>query len=405
MTSRILRALVILAALAAQAGAGYRVWTLEQRTAAERAAGDAFDRQARQMTLGLADLRGAFQAYVADGQNTTVWQRSAADLLQAATTQGAGLRAAAVSPEGQGAVEEALELLGSLGRTDARARNYLASGERLSASDVVFAEAAATINRAAGAIDVARGHEGIGRAGSVEQVRLQQVYVLAGAAGVTLIALLLLFPVPRRSEAVDDGGPSENVGSSLGISHVTSASGPSRARPAREEPPEGRAAAFAAPPAAPAQDLIDAADLCVALARVQEPRELPALLERAAHILQSAGIIIWMPEGPTGALRPALAHGYAPIAITRMGSLAVDADNATAEAFRTQTAQRVPPEGDAGGAIVAPLVTAEGCSGVMAAELRHGVVPTDTLQALAGILAAQLAMLISPAAAAGEAGR
>jgi hypothetical protein len=124
------------------------------------------------------------------------------------------------------------------------------------------------------------------------------------------------------------------------------------------------------------------------------------LLDRAAAVLNAAGLVIWMPDGPGAHLRPTLAHGYAPVVITRMGTIAADADNATAVAFRTQVLQTVPAEGTAPGAVAAPLVTADGCSGVMAAELRAGSPATD-VRAVAAIIAAQLATLISPAAAAG----
>jgi hypothetical protein len=135
---------------------------------------------------------------------------------------------------------------------------------------------------------------------------------------------------------------------------------------------------------------------------VKEPGEFPGLLARAADILDAVGIIIWMPCGPASALRPALAHGYAPVAITRMGNIATDADNATALAFRSQTTEVVAADGEAGGAVVAPLVTADGCSGVLAAELRGGVTPTGHVRAVATIIAAQMATLISPTTSHGE---
>jgi hypothetical protein len=386
MTNRVLRAIVILVALAAQAGAGYKVWELEQRVSAERGAADAFDRQAGQISLGLADLRAAFQAYVADGQNAAAWQKISADVLQTVTSEASSLRAAAASPEAQGATESAVELLGALGKTDIRARDYLVSAQRLSASDVVFTEAAPLTVKAARAIDLARSQEAIARAGALERQRMTQVYWLGGAVAVTLVGLLLLFPVPRaanRDAVSPNDAEAETAGSSLGLSHVLSTARPVAAAPVDT--------------AGPPPSLGAAADLCIALARVKEPREFPGLLARAADILDAVGIIIWMPDGPGSTLRPAVAHGYAPVAITRMGNIATGADNATALAFRSQTT-----EVEAGGAVVAPLVTADGCSGVMAAELRQGVTPTDHVRAVATIIAAQMATLISPTTSPGD---
>jgi GAF domain-containing protein len=84
-----------------------------------------------------------------------------------------------------------------------------------------------------------------------------------------------------------------------------------------------------------------------------------------------------------------------------MGSIGPDADNATATAYRTRAAQTMQAEPPSGGALVVPLVSADGCTGAMAIELRKSVEPSDYLRAVATILAAQLATLITPTPAAG----
>jgi hypothetical protein len=404
MKSLVLRSVVVLVAIGSWVGAGYMVWDLEGRAGAERTAADTFERQARQAVVSLADLRGALQAYVADGQNSQVWEQTAARMLDASAAQVRSLREAARSPEGQGAVEGAVEQVAGIRRSEARAREYLATSQRLSASDVLFAEASPQAQKAADALDLARGQESIASATALEQIRIQQLSFAGGAAGVSLLALLLLLPVPRRpaaaSDETEDDVPADR-GSSLGISHV--APTPKRAAPPEDDVVAALSAIDAIQQAGPLPapvDLQAASDLCTALARVQEPRELPALLDRAAAVLNAAGLVIWMPDGPGGHLRPTLAHGYPPVVITRMGTIAADADNATAVAFRTQVLQTVPAEGTAPGAVAAPLITADGCSGVMAAELRAGSPATD-VRAIAAIIAAQLATLISPAAAAG----
>jgi hypothetical protein len=56
-------------------------------------------------------------------------------------------------------------------------------------------------------------------------------------------------------------------------------------------------------------------------------------------------------------------------------------------------------EGSANGALVAAPVTADGCIGVLSAEMKGGSERDESSQALASIFAAQLATLVSPAAA------
>jgi hypothetical protein len=91
-----------------------------------------------------------------------------------------------------------------------------------------------------------------------------------------------------------------------------------------------------------------------------------------------------------------LAQGYASQALSRMGVVHPAADNAIATAYRTKSVVVVPAEGLASGAVVAPLISSEGCSGAMALELRDGVEPTAQVRALATIVAAQFATMFTP---------
>ena len=52
------------------------------------------------------------------------------------------------------------------------------------------------------------------------------------------------------------------------------------------------------------------------------------------------------------------------------------------------------------GAIVAPIITGEGCVGVLAAEMRRGAERDEATQAVAAILAAQLATFVTAVPAA-----
>jgi hypothetical protein len=162
----------------------------------------------------------------------------------------------------------------------------------------------------------------------------------------------------------------------------------------------------AAPPPPPAPnrpdrrlDLGGMASLCVELARVADTRALPALLERAASILDASGVVIWIADPDGRELSPILVHGYSPQLATRLGNIQRDAENVTASAYRTGLLQTMKADTVSSGAIAAPLVTAGGCVGVMAAELNNGGEQYEPLLAAATIIASQLATLVGPPSA------
>lgn len=405
MKNRAVRALLVLLALAALAGAGFRVWQIDGlMTAAARDAAT-FDSQVEQLAADLRHLGAAQQAYVADGQDPRAWFQKVSDLSADVTRRLTSVRGAARSPEAQASVEAAIETMAAFGDTDARAREYLEATQRISASDVIFTDGSAQIGRAAAALDEARVREAAARSSSTDAQRWMQMYLLGGGAGVAALVLLLLLPVPRQ--AVEAESPAEESSSlgGLGLGHLSPSAADAGGEAGIAEidtstidplPSTPRVAPRPSDPAA-LPGLPEVADICGSLARVREPREIPPLLERVGSVLDAAGLIIWMPDGPKGALRPVLAHGYQPLAITRMGTIAADADNATALAYRTRAQHVVPPEAGSNAAVVSPLVTSDGCSGVVAVELKPGVEASDHLRSLAAIVAAQLATLISPA--------
>jgi hypothetical protein len=150
-------------------------------------------------------------------------------------------------------------------------------------------------------------------------------------------------------------------------------------------------------------DLTATARLCADLARVGDAADLPPLLERAARILDASGLIVWVADRSGTMLFPMLAHGYAPKVLARMGSIARDADNAAAAAYRHGELRTVSAQGTLPGALVAPIITAQGCVGVLAAEMRQGGEREGAAQAIAAILAAQLATFVTVLPAAQEA--
>jgi hypothetical protein len=115
--------------------------------------------------------------------------------------------------------------------------------------------------------------------------------------------------------------------------------------------------------------------------------------------MDASGLIVWVgasapPENDR--LRPVLAHGYSPATIAKMPPVPRSADNAAAAAYRTGALQIVLTRpGVSAGAVVAPLLAADGCVGALSVEVRSGGEGSDSVQALAAIFAAQLAPIVS----------
>jgi hypothetical protein len=143
-------------------------------------------------------------------------------------------------------------------------------------------------------------------------------------------------------------------------------------------------------------DLPGIAALCTELARVIDTRALPAALERAAAVLDASGIVIWIADPDGRELAPILSHGYPENVVSRIGTIARDAENVTAAAYRTGLIQTVKSDRISNGAIAAPLLTPSGPVGVMSAEMLHDGEQRDSTRAVAAIVAAQLATLVGP---------
>jgi len=142
-------------------------------------------------------------------------------------------------------------------------------------------------------------------------------------------------------------------------------------------------------------DLVAAAQLCTDLARVKDTSELQGLLARIATLMDASGVVVWMGGAGGDVLWPAFSHGYTPHTLSKMQALPRDGSTPVSVAFRTGLMEIVPAAGRTSGAIVAPILASSGCVGVMAVEVRHGAETSDAEQALAGIVAAQLATLVA----------
>ena len=146
----------------------------------------------------------------------------------------------------------------------------------------------------------------------------------------------------------------------------------------------------------PSANLAAAAELCVDLAKVLEADDVPALLERAALVLDARGIVVWASDSDGTHLRPTLNYGYPDRILAKLRPMQVDADNVTSLAFRSMQPQMMNGASMTDAAALAiPLLTGGGCVGVMAFELRHNRPHADLLS-VARILGAQFSTLIAP---------
>ena len=140
--------------------------------------------------------------------------------------------------------------------------------------------------------------------------------------------------------------------------------------------------------------LVTVANVCTELGRVRGRDEVMMLLEDSARALDARGLIVWLWDESSEALRPVLVHGYSDHVLAHLPTVTRDADNATAEAFRSARTCEVAASARVTGALVVPLLVPQGCVGVLAVELQPGVQPPASLRALATILAAALTQIV-----------
>jgi transcriptional regulator with XRE-family HTH domain len=138
-------------------------------------------------------------------------------------------------------------------------------------------------------------------------------------------------------------------------------------------------------------DFTAIAQVCTEFARVDNPADVRPLLRKAALILNATGVVVWVWDAVAMELRPTLAAGYSDSMLAHLPNVRPDADNATALAYRSGQACAI--DGVERSALVVPLLTPNGCAGVLAFEL-HGNTLTKSVRAAAAIVAAQLSQLL-----------
>jgi hypothetical protein len=386
MTRLSVRVALVIVCLAASGAAAFLIWTFEQQLRAQQTVSREFASSALAARIAVADLRGAQQGYVAVGQGPDFWFARVTAIAKDLRNDLAALKTLASSPEASIAIEDATGGLQDFEQMDRRARDFARAHQLLSASDLIFADGFDLTKKTGDAVDRALASELADRNGVLSFLKRREAYALAGGSTVIALVVALLLPVPRRKftdEVVLPASPApvpdvlrETLAEVNDFGVVTK---PVLVQPALRSVEMGALSA-----------------VCADLAKVSDTRMLPALLERAAGVLEASGLVVWIADPDGRELSPILVHGYPPQLAVRLGTIARDAANVTASAYRTGLLQTVKGDTVSAGAIAAPLVAPSGCVGVLAAEMRNGGEQHDAMLSAARIIASQLATLVGP---------
>ena len=400
-----LRLSVFTALIGVALASGYRVVLLDREIGEGRGGEREFAENAWGVAASLAELRASQLAYIAADADRAFQAEQIAAHTDAIAAGLAELTRLASASGASRAIEAASEAVGDLQGVGAASRERVAAGETGLARDLLLADGTELGAEAAGHVARALGLERAARDGTAARQALTQAraFFLATGSGV-LAALLTFFAALLRArvgEGDDDAPAAPGVDS--GVQPATGSSLLDLTLTADTEEDVSPASAADAPapePIVPELDLPSAAVICTDLGSLASATELPDLLGRAAELLNASGMIVWVNDGSGEALRPAICHGYSQAMIARLGAIPHDSENATASAFREGRMHVVPADSTGSGAIVAPLISSINCFGVLSAELREGWEARRDVQSLTRIIAAQLATLVAPDAAA-----
>jgi hypothetical protein len=384
----VIRVLLVIFAMATASAAGYFLKQTDATLSNGGAVAESLRYQARTLTAEIAEMRTAQVAYVARGQGEDFWIARVAKLLPTVQQQLGDFDSKLTSPAAQASLEPALAAIENFQKLDRRAQEFVKGNNALLAADLIFSDGLEATTTATAQLDTALNQELQARQDTAAWHRNRQLEILGGSAGAVLLVMVILAFTgkPRMAEEPQ-------------------AALTQQAEPVAE-PKQAQAdlmpvpAPVAAPVPVPSPDLSNAAQLCTDLARVFEPQQLPGLLERTARVLDASGLIVWVAEPAGNSLRAAMSFGYSDQFVARMGNIHRDANNAVAAAFRSGEMRTVNGGTSASSALVVPLLTSDGCIGALSAEVVGGTEKDERSQALAAILAAQLATIVAPPPAA-----
>ncbi|HEY1911520.1 MAG TPA: hypothetical protein VGG73_11405 [Vicinamibacterales bacterium] len=389
--------------------AGFLIFRSEQQITSQRSALRAFDQHARDATAALSDLRTSQQAYVAAGQGVNFW------MPKVATTQAVVMSAIdalnqSANATARTALDQAAATISDFGKVDQRARDYLKGNQPLMAADVIFTEGGESAASATRQVETARLEQHQAQDAAEAASRWEEAIILATAGAFAGITLLFMIPVPQPVASVVERLTSLTMTPPLIARPIAVASPTASATALASSPSHSTASAAvpapvpvpapvstpAAAPSAAGTALRAAADLATDFGRLRDVSDLTRLLGRAADMMDASGLMVWMGNATGADLRPVLAHGYSDAMLARIPPVAQSADNAAAAAYRSATTQVVGSRpGGTNGAVVAPIISADGCIGALSAEIRGGGEGSDSVRALAVIFASHLAGVLA----------
>jgi hypothetical protein len=395
MRSRPARLTLSALAWIALGAAAFFTFDTQQQIDDRRWALRAFESTARDAADALDDAQAGQQAYVARGQDPREWLPKVATFLQTASSSIDSLRSSAQSQASGPALLDASTAMTVIGNVDRRVRQQLSDDDVQGAADVVFSEGADAISSAVSNVGTAIAAEQQAGDAFESRQRLAQIYALGGAAGLVAIILAILgLAKPATSATASDDYDESAESAPASVSFAALAH-----EAAFDKGAVAPAVASPATPAPSSQALAAFANICTGFGRVREAAQLTNLLEQAADTMNARGLIVWLGNSSGADLRPVLAHGYSDSTLARIPTVARSADNAAAAAYRSGELQIVKSRpGSSQGAIVAPLLSADGCIGALTAEIRDQGEESEMTRALSLILASQLAGVLASAA-------
>ncbi|MGH9174101.1 MAG: hypothetical protein ACRD1H_07070, partial [Vicinamibacterales bacterium] len=198
MSNRWFRFVIALLAIGAAGAAGYRILQHEQQLARAAASARAGESAAESAITTISEIKAALHAYVAAGQGHDFWTARAGMLIEKLRGSFVELDRATAAHDVVTADE--LDLSDRVAAAEKRARNHLGAGQLLLAGEVIFTEARDALD--AMRIGIVGVRDAIAEAADrrTAEIRREQAMLLVGAAGVMVMAVLVLVP-PGRATA------------------------------------------------------------------------------------------------------------------------------------------------------------------------------------------------------------
>lgn len=362
--------IAILCLLLAGGGlAGFVAWSAERNVHRLDRERDTKGTTIDALLSSISTIASTQQAYTDYGRRDVASFTRVSLLVDRITTDAAGLRATRGSAVSGERLEEFWTALSGLMGAESRARERLAGGDEGSAADAVLSSAREHVNVLGSSLRAFRAAE-FQSYQTTRSAAARWSWIALGTMATLWAVGLVAFAVWPLYRTVD----------AVAIEPFPAIQEPAPAPTPVVEP-------------APSIDLTAAAALSTELSQLIDQTALPGLLAKAANILGARGVIVWIGGG--NELFAVAAHGYDEALLSRISPIARDAENATAAVWRRGELLTLSADPGGYGAIVVPLLGPTGCVGVLAAEVSGERDRDPSTQAVAMILASQLAGVLA----------